>query len=76
VAVAELDGAQVALSLVDGLDLPGYYAFHAVRGDLLRRLGRSDQAADAYAAALALTENEPEREFLRGRLAEVADPSA
>ena len=40
VAVAEVDGPEAALALVDGLDLDGYHLFHAVRADLLRRLGR------------------------------------
>jgi RNA polymerase sigma-70 factor, ECF subfamily len=65
VAVAEVDGTEAALALVDGLDLRGYYLFHAVRADLLRRLGRHDEAVSAYEAALARTENAAEREFLR-----------
>ena len=48
VAVAELDGPQVALAIVDGLDLATYHAFHATRADLLRRLGRYDEAREAY----------------------------
>jgi RNA polymerase sigma-70 factor, ECF subfamily len=50
---------------VDGLDLGRYHLFHAVRADLLRRLGRSAEAAEAYEAAIARTENEAERAFLR-----------
>jgi RNA polymerase sigma-70 factor, ECF subfamily len=65
VAVAEVEGADAALTLVDGLDLGGYHLFHAIRADLLRRLGRSAQAAMAYEAAIALTENAPERAFLQ-----------
>jgi RNA polymerase sigma-70 factor (ECF subfamily) len=67
VAVAEVDGPAAALRLVDGLDLDGYYLFHAIRADLLRRLGRSAEAAPAYDAAIARTENEAERAFLRRR---------
>jgi RNA polymerase sigma-70 factor (ECF subfamily) len=52
---------------VDALDLPGYYLFHAIRADLLRRLGRDAEAAQASDAAIALTENEAERAFLRKR---------
>jgi RNA polymerase sigma-70 factor (ECF subfamily) len=64
VAVAEVEGPDAALALVDGLDLGGYYLFHAIRADLLRRLGRNAEAALAYAAAIARTDNATEREFL------------
>jgi RNA polymerase sigma-70 factor, ECF subfamily len=64
VAVAEVEGADAALALVDGLNLAGYYLFHAIRADLLRRLGRSAEAALAYEAALARSENAVERAFL------------
>ncbi|HEY3980164.1 MAG TPA: RNA polymerase sigma factor [Streptosporangiaceae bacterium] len=67
VAVAEVDGPAAALDLVDRLDLDAYYLLHAIRGDLLRRLGRVPEAAQAYDAAIARTENAAEREFLRGR---------
>jgi RNA polymerase sigma-70 factor (ECF subfamily) len=68
VAVAEVDGPAAALTLVEGLDLGGYHLFHAIRADLLRRLGRDQEAALAYEAAIALTKNAAEREFLqRGR---------
>ncbi|MBO2445858.1 RNA polymerase sigma factor [Actinomadura barringtoniae] len=68
VAVAEVEGPQAALALVDGLDLGGYYLFHAIRADLLRRLGRAPEAAKAYEQALALTENAAERAFLQRAL--------
>ena len=64
VAVAETDGPAAALSLVDQLDLTEYRVFHAVRADLLRRLGRMVEAARAYDEAIRLTENAVEREFL------------
>ena len=64
VAVAELEGPAAGLALVDGLPLERFYLFHAVRADLLRRLDRPTDAAAAYAAALALTANDAEREFL------------
>jgi RNA polymerase sigma-70 factor, ECF subfamily len=67
VAVAEVDGAQAAIALVDGLDLGGYQPFHAIRADLLRGLGRRDEAAREYDAAIAGTENAAERAFLRRR---------
>jgi RNA polymerase sigma-70 factor, ECF subfamily len=69
VAVAEVSGPAAALALVDELDLGRQHLFHAVRADLLRRLGRSAEAAVAYDAAIALTGNEPERAFLARRLA-------
>jgi RNA polymerase sigma-70 factor, ECF subfamily len=64
VAVAEVEGPEAALDLVDGLDLDGYHLFHAVRADLLRRLGRDAEAALAYEAAIARTRNAAERAFL------------
>jgi RNA polymerase sigma-70 factor (ECF subfamily) len=64
VAVAELDGPGVALALVDGLPLAGYHAWHATRADLLRRLGRSAEAKQAYDAAIAATQNSAERAYL------------
>ena len=67
VAVAEVDGPQAALDLVDALDLDGYHLFHSIRADLLRRLGRTAEAAAAYEAAIAPTENVSERTFLERR---------
>jgi RNA polymerase sigma-70 factor, ECF subfamily len=64
VAVAEVEGPDAALTLVDGLDLDRYHLFHAIRADLLRRLGRTAEAALAYEAAIARTGNEAERAFL------------
>jgi RNA polymerase sigma-70 factor (ECF subfamily) len=71
IVVAEIDGPARALELVDSLDLEAYHLFHAVRADLLRRLGRDADAALAYQAALAGCENAREREFLEKRLAEL-----
>ena len=65
VAVAEVEGPQAALALVDGLSLRDYYLFHAIRADLLRRLGRGGEAALAYDAAIAHAGNAAERDFLR-----------
>ncbi len=65
VAVAEVNGPEAALALVDELDLGSYHLFHAIRADLLRRLGRPAEAARAYEAAIAGTDNAAEREFLR-----------
>jgi RNA polymerase sigma-70 factor (ECF subfamily) len=64
VAVAEVDGPAAGLALVDRLDLARYHPFHAVRADLLRRLGRTAEAVDAYDAAVATTANDAERAFL------------
>jgi RNA polymerase sigma-70 factor, ECF subfamily len=64
VAVAEVEGPAAALDIVDALELDGYHLFHAIRADLLRRLGRTSEAALAYDAAIARTANAAEREFL------------
>jgi RNA polymerase sigma-70 factor, ECF subfamily len=76
VAVSMVDGPERALQLVDSIDkrgeLNGYYMLPAVRGDLLRRMGRREEAAAAYRAALRGAELEPERRFLTARLAELA----
>jgi RNA polymerase sigma-70 factor, ECF subfamily len=73
VAVAEVEGPEDAIALVDSLDLRRYHLFHAIRADLLRRLGRNAEAARAYEAALALTENAAEREFLERRREALGD---
>jgi RNA polymerase sigma-70 factor (ECF subfamily) len=65
VAVAELGSAHRALQLADTIDLPQYYLLHAVRADLLRRLGRTADAASAYQTALEKCGNAREREFLQ-----------
>jgi RNA polymerase sigma-70 factor (ECF subfamily) len=69
VALAEVEGPQAALDQVESLDLERYHLFHAVRADLLTRLGRTAEARDAYDAALALTTNDAERELLLRRRA-------
>jgi RNA polymerase sigma-70 factor (ECF subfamily) len=73
VAVAMRDGPAAGLALVDELlargDLAGYRLIHAARADLCRRLGRNDDARAAYTQALALTQSEPERQFLQRRVA-------
>jgi RNA polymerase sigma-70 factor, ECF subfamily len=67
VALAEVDGPAAGLAAIEGLDLGSYYPFHAVRADMLSRLGRSAEAATAYDEALALTANPAQRQFLDGR---------
>ena len=68
VAVAEVDGADAGLALVDGLGLTRHQLFHAVRADMLRRSGRDAEAVAAYDAAIALSGNERERSFLERRV--------
>ena len=72
VAVAEVDGAEAGLALVDELDLDRSHRFHAIRANLLERLGRSAEAAAAYEAALARADNATERAFLERRLRQTA----
>ena len=71
IAVGQLDGAEVALTLVDRLPLTGYHAWHATRADLLRKLGRSDEAKEAYDAAIAATQNSAERAYLSRKRGEL-----
>jgi RNA polymerase sigma-70 factor, ECF subfamily len=68
VAVAELQGPELALCLVDELPLSNYHLFHAVRADLLRRLGRDADAVSAYRAAIERCGNAREKEFLQEQL--------
>jgi RNA polymerase sigma-70 factor (ECF subfamily) len=69
IAVAELDGPEVALAAVDGLDdkLAGYHAYHATRADLLRRMGRSQESRTAYGKAIELAGNTAEVAYLTRR---------
>ena len=70
VAVAEAEGPAAALALVEELDLAGYQYWHSTRAELLRRLGRRDEARAAYQRALDLARTAAERRFLAQRLAE------
>ena len=75
VAVAEVHGPESGLELLNDLGLENYYLFHAIRADLLVRVGRRSEAAAAYESAIGLTNNVAERAFLeRGRLALDARP--
>ncbi|TNU73080.1 sigma-70 family RNA polymerase sigma factor [Miniimonas arenae] len=67
VALAEVDGPEVALAVVDALPLESYHAFHATRAELLRRLGRGAQARAAYDRAIALSGNAAETAYLARR---------
>ncbi len=70
-ALAEAGDVEEALALADGLELDRYHYLHATRAELLRRLGRVDEARDAYDRALALVHAEPERRFLEERRSEL-----
>jgi RNA polymerase sigma-70 factor (ECF subfamily) len=74
VAVAEEQGPDAGLALVDRLALDDYHYLHSTRGELLRRLDRTDEARDAYRRALALVHDDAERRLLERRLAEL-DPA-
>jgi RNA polymerase sigma-70 factor (ECF subfamily) len=69
--VAEADGPEAGLRIVDQLPLEDYRYLHSTRGELLRRLGRTDEARDAYHRALALVHDDAERRLLERRLAEL-----
>jgi RNA polymerase sigma-70 factor, ECF subfamily len=71
VALAEADGPEAGLAAIEGLDLDGYHYLHATRAELLRRLGRADEARDAYGKALELVSSQAERRFLQRRLGEL-----
>ncbi len=77
VAVAMRDGPSEGVALIDAIlergDLSDYHLAHAARADLCRRLGRIAEARASYERALGLTEQEPERRFLKRRLAELPD---
>jgi RNA polymerase sigma-70 factor, ECF subfamily len=72
VAVAEAEGPESGLAIVDSLPLDDYHYLHSTRAELLRRLDRTDEAHDAYRRALALVHDDAERRLLERRLAELA----
>jgi len=71
IAVAEEQGPEAALAIVDRLELEDYRYLHATRGELLRRLGRTAEAREAYQRALGLVDDDAERRLLERRLAEL-----
>ncbi len=73
IAIAELHGPAPALAIIAELDLDNYHLFHAARGDLLQRLDRLDDAAEAFDRSLDLATNEVERDLLRKRRNDLAD---
>jgi RNA polymerase sigma-70 factor (ECF subfamily) len=64
-------GPEAGLAAIENLDLRDYHLYHSIRADLLRRIGRDFEAAEAYRAAIALTSNEAERAFLESALRSV-----
>ena len=72
IAVAEIEGPEAGLAILDRLDLDHYRYFHSTRADLLRRAGRAAEARQAYRRALDLAQTEPEQRFLADRLAETS----
>jgi len=79
VAIAERDGPEAGLAIIDAIlkrgDLAGYHFAHSAQAELLRRLGRTGEARLAYARALDIAQQEPERRFLQRRLAELQSRS-
>jgi RNA polymerase sigma-70 factor (ECF subfamily) len=73
IAIAEADGPEAGLAIADRLELGDYRYLHSTRGELLRRLGRTAEARQAYERALALSHDQPERRLLQRRLAELGD---
>ncbi len=71
IAVAEVDGPEAGLAIVDGLDLDGFRYLHSTRGELLRRLNQTNEARAAYRRALALVHDDAERRLLERRMAEL-----
>jgi RNA polymerase sigma-70 factor, ECF subfamily len=71
VAIAEADGAEAGLAIMDGLALDDYHYLHSTRGELLRRLGHTAEAREAYRRALALVHDDAERRLLERKLAEL-----
>jgi RNA polymerase sigma-70 factor, ECF subfamily len=71
IAVAEIEGPEAGLAILDRLELDHYRYFHSTYADLLRRAGRHSDARRAYQRALDLANTDPERRFLRDRLAEL-----
>jgi RNA polymerase sigma-70 factor (ECF subfamily) len=71
IAVAEVEGPDAGLRILDELDLDGFHYLHSSRGELLRRLGRTDEALDAYRRALTLVHDDAERRLIERRLAEL-----
>jgi RNA polymerase sigma-70 factor, ECF subfamily len=76
IAIAEVEGPEAALAIVDRLDLGAYHYLHATRGELLRRMGRRHESSEAYSRALELVHDEAERRLIERRLSEIGDEDA
>jgi RNA polymerase sigma-70 factor (ECF subfamily) len=76
IAIAETEGPEAGLRIVDGLRLDDFRYLHSTRAELLRRLGRTEEARDAYRRARELTDDGAERRFVEGRLTELAAGTA
>ena len=74
--MAERQGVEQGLALLDGLELDDYRYFHSTRADLLRRLGRKAEATTAHARAFELSESDAERRFLERRLEDLRAPDS
>ncbi|MGE5135801.1 MAG: tetratricopeptide repeat protein, partial [Gemmatimonadota bacterium] len=72
IAVAELDGPEAGLAILDGLELGHYRYFHSARAELLRRAGRDDEARHAYRRALELAQTDAERRSLNDQLTQLS----
>ncbi len=73
IAVAELEGPEAGLALLEPLALDDYRYYHSTRADLLRRLRRDHEAREAYTRALELTQPGPEQQFLENRIADLSE---
>ena len=73
IAVAEDEGPEAGLAIADNLPLEDFHYLHSTRGELLRRLGRPDEAREAYDRALELAGDDAERRLLERKLAELPD---
>jgi len=71
IAIAETEGPAAGLHIVDQLSMDAFRYLHSTRGELLRRLGRTNEAREAYRRAMELTEDGAERRFLERRLTEL-----
>ena len=72
IAVAEVDGPAAGLAIVEGLELAEFHYLHSTRAELLRRLGRTDEARESYRRALETVHDEAERDLLQRRAAELS----
>jgi RNA polymerase sigma-70 factor (ECF subfamily) len=72
IAIAETEGPEAGLRIVEGLGLDDFRYLHSTKAELLRRLGRTDEAGDAFRRSIELTDDGAERRFIERRLTELA----